>query len=246
VSPAARGLAHRAHPFTPFVVAGAVAALAFVLPGPAGPLWLYLAVVVLVAGAGVGGAVRAGLLLCLPLWGFLVVLHGVLGAPPRAHVGPLALSEPGLAEAAGQIGRLGAIVTAGFGLFRAFAPSRFLDAVAVRGWSFPAAYLVVATLQALPRLRGRAAEVLAAQRTRGLRVGGSPAARIRALAPLVLPLVLGALSEVDDRAMALETRAVHGARRRTPLDPPPDTVADRAVRWGAAALVVGAVAWRLR
>jgi energy-coupling factor transport system permease protein len=246
VRPAARGLAHRAHPFTPFVVAGAVAALAFLLPGPTAPLWLYVGVVVLVAAAGVGDAARTGLLLCLPLWGFLLLLHGALGAPPHADFGPLTLSEPGLAEATGQIGRLGAIVTIGFGLFRAFVPSRFLDAVAERGWSFPAAYLVVATLQALPRLRGRAVEVLAAQRTRGLRVGGSPAARLRALAPLVLPLVLGALSEVDDRAMALETRAVLGARRRTPLDPPRDTAADRAVRWGAAALALAAAAWRVR
>lgn len=240
------GLAHRAHPFTPFVVAAAVAALAFLLPGPAAPLWLYLGVVLLAALGGVGGAVGAGLAICLPLWGFLLVLHGLLGEPPRTAVGPLTLSAPGLAEAAGQIGRLGAIVTVGFGVFHAFVPSRFLDAVAARGWPFPAAYLVVATLQALPRLRDRATQVLAAQRTRGLRLGGSPLARLRALAPLVLPLVLGALTEVDDRAMALETRGVLGARRRTPLAPPRDTVADRVTRWGAVALVLGVAAWRLR
>lgn len=239
------GLAERAHPFTPIAATGAITALAFLLPGPWGPPALYAAVVLLAAATGVGGAVRTAALVCLPLWVFLVLLHGVLGDGPATAVGPLRLSRDGLALAVAQAGRLGAIATATLGMLRAFRPSRFLDATAARGWSFHAAYLVVATLQAGPRLRERAALVLEAQRTRGLRYGGSPPARLRALAPVVLPLVLGALAEVDDRAMALEARGLAAEVRRTPLAPPADTTADRATRLALLALVLAALGWRL-
>jgi energy-coupling factor transport system permease protein len=87
--------------------------------------------------------------------------------------------------------------------------------------------------------------ILEAQRARGLRWRGSPLRRGRALVPLVLPLVLGAVAEVDDRAVALETRAVEVRGVRTPLAPPPDRMIDRLVRAGAALAVLGAVAWRV-
>jgi energy-coupling factor transporter transmembrane protein EcfT len=130
-------------------------------------------------------------------------------------------------------------------LVRTFEPSRFLDAASARGSSLSAAYLVVSTLEAAPRLRRQAAAILEAQRARGLRVGGSPAARLRALVPLTLPLVLGTLSEVDDRAMALEVRGFGGGHARTPLEPPPTTHVDRALRWGAVSAVIAAGLWRI-
>ena len=45
--------------------------------------------------------------------------------------------------------------------------------------------------------------------------------------------------------MALETRGLDARVARTPLDPPVDRLGDRVTRWVVAALVVGAVAWRL-
>jgi energy-coupling factor transport system permease protein len=239
------GLARLAHPFTPFVVALATVLLAFLLPGPWGPPALYFVILLLVAASGVAGAAWRGFLICLPLWIFLFILHGVLGDAPRIAAGPLRLSAAGLETAVAQAGRLGAAITVTLGLFESFAPSRFLDAVAVRGWSFSAAYLLVATLQAVPRLGARARTIVEAQRVRGLAFGRSPAARVRALTPLSLPLVLGAPAEVDERAIALDTRAVGSGAPRTALDPPVDSPLDRVVRWASVAAVAAAAVWRL-
>lgn len=220
----------RLHPFTPLVATLGTAVLAFTLPAPAGPAALYAAIACLALASGNGGAARAAALLCLPLWGFLVLLHAIL---PGGE---------GLSAAVAQGARLGAVGTASVFLLRTFDPSRFLDAVAERGWSFHAAYLVVATLQAVPTLRDRAAGILEAQRARGLRVGGSPLRRLRALVPVTLPLLFGTLAEVDERAMALETRGMGGSvrRARTPLSPPVRTPVDRLLCWGT--VVASAVA----
>lgn len=230
----AHGAAAAAHPFTPFVIAGAILILAFLLPAPWGPPLLYAAVVGLVLAAGVPGAILPAAIVCLPLWFFLFILHGLLGDGARSD-----------AFAIAQAGRLGAIATASFALLQSFRPSRFVDAVAQRGWSFHAAYLLVATMQAVPRLRGRVRGILDAQRARGLRWGGSPVRRGRALVPLVLPLVLGAIAEVDDRAVALETRAVGAQAARTPLAPVPVRLGDRLAGAGALAALVAGTAWRV-
>ncbi|MEO8226579.1 MAG: energy-coupling factor transporter transmembrane component T [Gemmatimonadota bacterium] len=239
------GLARRAHPFTLFAVTGGVAALAFILPAPFGPLALYAVVIALALIAGTPAAVSGAALLCLPLWAMLFLLHAVIGGGERIALGPLVVSRGGIEAAAAQAGRLGAIATASLALFRSFDPSRFLDAVARRGWSFHAAYLFVATLQAAPRLRERAATIVAAQRARGLRYGGGPLRRLRALVPLTLPLVLGMLSEVDERAMALEVRGLAAGVPRTPIAPPADHTADRIVRWAIPIVLALALAWRL-
>ncbi|HJP58017.1 MAG TPA: hypothetical protein VJ847_13430, partial [Gemmatimonadales bacterium] len=68
---------------------------------------------------------------------------------------------------------------------------------------------------------------------------------VRALVPLTAPLVLGMLTEADDRAMALEMRGLGARVARTPLAPPPRRAGDRIARWAIGALVVAGIAWRL-
>ncbi len=242
---ASPGLARRAHPLTGLSAAIAVTVLAFLVPTPWGPLLLYGACVVLVAICGVGRAIRQGVIVCLPLWVFLFVLHGLLGGGPTRSLGPLTLSADGTIAALVQAGRFGAIITASLGFYHAFDPSRFLNAVAARGWPMHFSYLFVATLHALPAFLDRAGASIEAQRTRGLRYRGGALARARAVVPLALPLILGALAEVDERAHALEMRAVAVGGKRTPLDPPADTLADRTIRWSLLLLVLLVLVGRL-
>jgi energy-coupling factor transporter transmembrane protein EcfT len=238
-------LAARANPLTPLVVTGAIAVTAIALPGAGAAVALYAATVILVVVAGAGRAALRALVPLAPLWIFLFLLHGVLGQGGRIAVGGLSLSRDGLALAVTQGARLGAIGTASLALYAAFSPARFTDAVAERRWPFSVAYLVVATLLALPRFRARAAVILEAQRSRGLRLRGGVVNRIRALGPVTFPLLLGALAEIDERGYALETRCAAGPVRRTALEPPADRALDRVVRWTATLSAAAAVAWRV-
>ena len=237
--------ASRAHPFTPLVLTVSVAVAAVAAPGPAAAAAIYAGTLVAVLASGAGRAALRALVPLAPLWLFLFLLHGVLGEGDRIVLAGVSLSRDGLALATAQACRLGAIATASLALYVAFSPARFVDAVAERGWPFSLSYLVVATLLALPRFRARAAAILEAQRSRGLRVRGNPLRRARALAPVTFPLLLGALAEVDERGFALETRCAGRVTRRTPLDPPRDSVADRAARWLAGLAAMAMVIWRV-
>ncbi len=77
----------------------------------------------------------------------------------------------------------------------------------------------------------RAATVTAAQRARGLDTQGSIRKRLRGVLPIVGPVVLGAIEEVEERTLALEARAFAGPGPRTLLWSPTDSTVQRLARW---------------
>jgi energy-coupling factor transport system permease protein len=172
----------------------------------------------------------------------LLVLHGVFGPEPLVAVGPLSLSAQGLRRALVLGGRLTTILVAFLTVLAVVSPARLVDAMTDRGVAFARMYLLVSTLTLVPRLRARAAHILEAQQCRGLRLGGSPLARVAALGPLVLPLILGALAEVDEQVLALDARGAGRPGRRTALDPPGDSTFQQTLRWMALLLAMAVFA----
>jgi energy-coupling factor transport system permease protein len=229
---------HRAHPYTPLALATALLLLVFamVTPGAVG-VAVALAVLLALTGGVLGYAARPALAVGVTTWVLLLVLHGLLGPEPRITVGAVTFSQPGLTRALVLGGRITAILFAFLTALAVVSPARLVEAMTDRGVPFGRMYLLVSTLTLVPRLRARAAQILEAQQCRGLKLGGSPVARVTALGPLVLPLVLGALAEVDEQVLALDSRGADRGLRRTALEPPPDSGAERALRWTCAALV---------
>jgi energy-coupling factor transport system permease protein len=222
----------RLHPFTPFLLTIIVALLAILLPPPVGPVALMLLVALVLALRQAWRTLLAAVLVSLPLWFFLLLLHGVISG------------GEGWAPAVAQAARLTAIILASLSAYRDFEPARFLDAAATRGWSSGAALLVLATLQAAPRLRARVVRIVEAQRARGLVVRGRALGRLRALVPVALPLMLHTLGEVDARSMALDTRAA-GSGTRTALSDEAFSSHDYLLLVAGALAVLGAVLWRI-
>ena len=240
-------LASRAHPFTTGAVGLALIALALVLETNRETVALYGLTVVIALGTGAGAGARRGLIAVIPIWILLFLLQVILGDAPRvAAPWGGTLSEPGLIRAISQGSRFAVIATASLAFAAAFDPHRFLQAAIARRWSFGAAFLVVATLDAADRLGEQARRLREAQRTRGVRVTGSLGTRARAMPALIFPLLLASLTEADDRALALETRGMMIQGPRTVIDPPRDSAIDRIVRWGALACVIAAILWRVR
>jgi len=224
------GPLRRSHPFTALALAAAFLILAFALPAPWGISALCALAIGLTLIEGVGRLLQAALLTVLPFWIFLFVIHVLVRGSP--------------ATAFGIAARITTIVIAFLTTLAVVEPARLVDAMVDRGFPFSAAYLLAATLQAVPRLRQRAGEILEAQRCRGLVVRGSPWRRARALLPLAVPLILGAIAEVDERTLALEARGAAHVVRRTALHPPQDTPRERILRWGMLAAAVAVVVFR--
>jgi energy-coupling factor transport system permease protein len=124
-------------------------------------------------------------------------------------------------------------------LFATTETADLLNELEARGLGRRAVLVLGTALAAVPRMQTRAVEVIEAQRARGLDTEGSWPRRLRGVLPLVAPLVIGGLVEVEERALALEARAFGAPGRRTLLRRLPDSGRQRAARW---LLLAGAAA----
>jgi energy-coupling factor transport system permease protein len=194
--------------------------------------------------------VRASLLLSLPI-AISVILVSVFtraGSTVLFEVGPFDATLEGIDFAGQTLIRLLAI-SLSIGLFViATDPHAFVLDLERRGVPPRFAFVAVAALEAVPTLVERAATIAESQRARGLDTEGSLRARLRGLLPIVGPVIITSLNDVEDRSLALETRAFGRPGRRDLLWTMPDSVPERALRWvlvaGLAALIVVRLAGR--
>lgn len=226
----------RWNPLTPLALALLLVAAAYIAPAPLAPA-AALAIAIGVAWwAGIGRRVTAlAAAVAIPTFALLALTNGVLASKGG-------YDAAAVADALAIALRLGAAVAALGAVVNGIAPRRLTRALAARGLPGWAAYLMVASLEAAPEARKRAQQVLDAQRCRGLSTGGGALGRLRALAPLVGPLVAGMVTESDERALALDARGFVAGRRRTALtaidDPPAERWSRRVVWLGIIVLVV--------
>ena len=225
---------HRLNPLTKAVIATVGSIGAFVLGGYVGPIAIIAVTLVLAWRAGVAGRLaRVSLLLTLPI-AISVVLVSVFtraGTTVLFEIGPFDATVEGVDFALQTLVRLFAI-SLSIGLFiMTTEPRAFVFDLERRGVPPRAAFVAVATIEAVPTLVERATTISESQRARGLDTEGSFVARVRGLLPIVGPVIIGSLTDVEERSLALESRAFSRPGRRNLLWAMPDSGWERALRW---------------
>lgn len=237
------------------VLAAVVLLIVLAYAGP--PLWGAIAAVVLAVGGawalGIGRRVTTlAIGVAVPTAALLFAMAVLAPDPgaPRGSLGPLTFDAAQVRAGLIVALQLGAAVAALGWIVIGVSPRRLTRALAARGLPAWAAYVLVASLDAVPEARRRADDVIAAQRCRGLAMSGGLAGRVRALVPLVGPVVVSLVTESEERALALDARGFEPSRARSALVPIADRRGERVVRlvtWAASlALVVARFAslWR--
>ena len=225
---------HRLNPATKAVIATVGSIGAFVVGGYLGPLAIAAGMLAAAAVAGViRELVRASLLLSLPI-AISVVLVSVFtraGTTVLFSLGPFDATAEGVDFAGQTLVRLLAI-SLSIGLFIATThPHAFVHDLERRGVPPRLAFVAIATIEAVPLLIERAGIIGESQRARGLDTEGGIRGRLRGVLPLVGPLLISALTDVEERSLALESRAFSRPGRRALLWTMPDTTVERVVRW---------------
>lgn len=239
---------HTLHPLTKLAGVVLVLAAVFALPWP--PVLPALLTLVL-ALAAVGGVLstllrRLGLLLA-PVICSLLLIQGVLFPPERLTpltLGPLTFWAEGLLFALTTAMRLLTLTATMLLLVQTTHPADLVVALTALGVPRSVGYIILVALQLLPDMAARASAILEAQRSRGLETEGM-LRRLRSLPALVAPLIVGALVDVEARALALESRAFAARGPKTTLRALHDTPAQRVARWLLLALVGALLLLRL-
>ena len=161
------------------------------------------------------------------------------GQQVLVRLGPITATAEGVGFALEILVRIMAISGAITLFYLTTRPQDLVVDLERRGVSARVAFVANASVQTVPAMVERAQQIAAAQRARGLDTEGSLLRRIRGIVPIVGPVILGSISEVEERTLALEARGFTRPGRRTLLWWPSDTTRQRLARWG---LVLGLLA----
>ena len=243
---------HRRNPLTKLLALGLILLSAFLLP----PVILPILAIVIAVAAWTAGLlrpmVRAMRIPALLLLSILVVNSFFFpGATDRlVTVGPLSVTREGLSFGLISAGRVLAAFLASVAFLFTTLADDMLESLIARGASYRISFVVLSAVQMVPRMQARAGAILEAQQARGLSLEGSFVRRIRALVPLIGPVLLGSLVDVRERTFALEARGF-GARPgrtayRTVADPPVDRWVRLAILAGCLGVVIVALTGVLR
>jgi energy-coupling factor transport system permease protein len=206
------------------------------LGGIAGPSTLILlAVLVPAYAAGVlARLLRLSLLLSLPIAASALLVNLFFypgGQEVLFRLGPITATAEGLQLALQTLVRILAISGAITLFYLTTRPSDLVLDLEQRGVSGRVAFVANASVQTVPQMLDRANAIIDAQRARGLDTQASIWKRVRGLVPIVGPVIMGAISQVEERTMALESRGFTRPGRRTLLWAPEDSGRQRLVRW---------------
>ena len=226
---------HRLNPLTRLSLAGLLLIAGLLLPGTWTNYVLYLAIVLpfaLLAGVG-RRLLSLSYKIVLPFAISVFLIQGFLwpGGTPILYIGPLSLKSEGVQFAILSTGRILMLVSSFLLFSLTTRPDHLMNSLSRIGFPSTLAYVIVATIQIAPRFQSRAATILDAQRARGLETEGSLRIRARALVPLVIPLVLSSLIDVEERALAVEARAFNRQGTKTFLVELPEAAWEPAARW---------------
>lgn len=170
----------------------------------------------------------------LPLCLFMIPIHGFLypsNSTALFTIGPASFYLEGVQFAFGVLVKLAAILGSSLLFVFCTNPVDLITAITQAGLPQVSAYLIGSPLLLLPVIRGRLATIQAAQQSRGLRSGGNFIVRFLALFPLLAPLVLSSLVEIEQRSIALELKNFNSSGPKTSLREVSDSTTQRFLRW---------------
>jgi energy-coupling factor transport system permease protein len=247
-----RGPYRSLSPATKVVVGLSEAAIAFFVGAWTGPLLVLATVLVSAAIARVLRALMTVALLAFTVIGAILLVNTFFlpGATDEiVRIGPLAPTWSGLRFGVQVALRLLAFSLSLVLIYLTTGVEDLLDDLERRGLGRRPVFVIGSATRLVPRMAQRGRDVIEAQRARGLDTEGRIWRRASGLLPLATPLVLGAITDVEEQTMALEARAFTAPGRRTPLRTLPDTSSQRILRWtlgaATATLVLLSVTGRL-
>ena len=241
---------HRLNPLTKLGLVFAFILIAYISP------FYWTAALILLLGilplSFIGRVQReylsTALKLLVPLTGFIFIMQSLFlpgGETLLFQFWVLKVSLESVAAAFLTVSRIFVMVSSFILFLLTTHPSELMTDLTQRGLPGTFAYVIISTLQIIPQMRAKAQTIIAAQRSRGMETGGSLTRRVRALVPLVGPLVFGSLVEVEERAIAIEARGFTSPLPKTSLREITDNPLDKGLRWALLGLVLLTIAARI-
>jgi len=223
---------HRLHPADKIVLLVLYFVWAMQFNDPLGVLLpLAVALAGLFAARAMGNA-RKALPLMVPITVMCLLLWSLLAGTSRGHTvlwqwGSLAVYREAVWYAVAMAIRLNAMLLGGIIFISVTGIEELRLGLTRLGLPYPMAFAISLAFRLVPLIGSTLEKAAQAQKSRGFALDrGGPLTRLRNHAPLIIPVILVSLRNIDQLAAALEARGFGGPTRRTSFIASPWRTAD--------------------
>ena len=216
---------HRLHPITQLYGLIWLVLLSFISPTVGSTLVLLLMIMAISVMARLFRRIFG--LVCMivvPILIFLSFVHGFLNPANETIIYSFTffgitanLGKEGLIVTYNLVSKLCLILPSFFLFVLVTSQERLMPSLIGKGVPPAMSYLFLTTLNVLPYMRSKLETIKIAQQARGVAIDGRLTVRIRAILPLLMPLILSSLSDIQARSVTLEVRSFGVSRRVSSL-----------------------------
>lgn len=238
---------YRFHPLSKLALVGFLLVVAATAPSLLYLLAVYLLVLLLAAVSGLlGPFLKSSLVIIAPFFISLALIQGFFtpGQTILLQLGRFTFTLEGLLAGLTAAARILIALGGALLLMLSTRPDHMMLALTQRGLPNSLAYIVLTSIQIFPRFQDQARVIQDAQQSRGLELKVNLIKRAQLLVPLIGPLVLSSIVDVEERAMALEARAFSKPGPRTSLLTLHDSFVQRVLRLVLLLAMLALLAWR--
>ena len=162
-----------------------------------------------------------------------------------AKFGFVSIYKEGFFKAVNLTSKLSAIVSIITMLTLIIPVKEFTIALEKKGINPKIVFILLLTLQTVPEMKKQSNVILDSQRARGVETEGNVFVRMKALVPVIIPLVLSSIANTEERAITLEARGFSIGEKRTILYDIEETKNDKTVKIVLAIFIILCIAWRV-
>jgi energy-coupling factor transport system permease protein len=227
---------HRLHPFTKlsYILLTGVLVYSGLISWKLTGLLLLVNTLILSSGLFLRETWQSVWRVMLPLLLFMIPIHSFLYPGNKTvlfSASGIAVYQEGFCFALVTLLKLTVVLMTSLLFVFSTHPADLITSISQKGKSPSLAYLLGSPLLLLAGMGKRIEIIKAAQQARGLDTGGNMFQRFFSLAPLILPLVTGAIVEVEQRSIALEVRGFKSTSAKTSLRIVTDSSIQLLSRW---------------
>lgn len=154
-------------------------------------------------------------------------------------------SETGLTTSLLMTSKIIAISSSIIWFFQVTRVKDIIYALERSGISQKVTFVIASTIQLIPQMKNLSKTITDAQKSRGIETEGSLFVRLKAFVPMIGPLVLSSIQQIEERVLTLESRAFSANIKKTSIYELKKKKADYIILTLCGAVLVSYIIWRV-
>lgn len=176
---------------------------------------------------------------------FLIQVFIIVNDDSQRIWGIIHFSQTGLTTSLNMTSKIIAISSCIIWFFQVTSVKDIIYALERSGISQKVTFVIASTIQLIPQMKSLSKTITDAQKSRGIETEGKMLVRLKAFVPMIGPLVLTSIQQIEERVLTLESRAFSAKVKKTSIYELKKQKVDYMIITFCAAMMISYIVWRI-